>query len=101
MAIYKCSRYTKVRTYYPHSGNRKIFDIRERTKYTLRNARYHTWKKLDTLDFISWTNYGNSEFWWAILDANPQYQTELDIKIGDVIAIPTFSEVVKNVIWQT
>lgn len=93
--IYKGSRYTNTPTYYPKGTGNKIFSIRERAKFDLSNATYHTWVSSDTLDYLAYTEYGNSALWWAILDANPTYQTELDISVGDLVVIPPYSEVVR------
>lgn len=96
MAIYKGSRYTSTPTYYPDGSDKKIFDIRQRFQFNTTGATYHTWTSGDTLDFLAYKIYNNSELWWAILDANPQYQSELDIKVGDIVTIPTFKEVVSK-----
>ena len=52
------------------------------------------WKAGDTLDGVAYKFYEETEFRWAILDANTKYRTEFDIKVGDVILIPSFEEVV-------
>ena len=97
MSVYKGSRYTNTETYNPVGGKGKLFAIRERPNISIKNAKYHTWTQSDTLDFLAYTVYGNSELWWAILDANPQYQSELDIQIGDLLTIPSFNEVVIHI----
>ena len=97
MSIHTGSRYTHTETYYPKGSGRKVFNIRERANVSLKDAKYHTWVSSDTLDYIAYKEYGDSKFWWIILDANPQYQHELDIKVGDLVAIPPFNEVVKHI----
>lgn len=97
MSIYQGSRYTNTKTYVPRGQSRRLFTIRERPNIDLSKATYHTWKQGDTLDYLSYLVYGSSAYWWAILDANRFYQSELDIKVGDLIAIPPFTEVVKLV----
>ena len=43
---------------------------------------------------MAYRYYGVSALRWAILDANPKYKTEFDIKCGDRILIPDYEEVV-------
>ena len=45
-------------------------------------------------DYIAYKTYGDSRLYWAILDANPQYQSELEIQVGDVLIVPAYDEVV-------
>lgn len=94
MSIYSGSRFTGTLTYYPNGGDREVFDIRHRKQMDLTNATFHTWTSSDTLDYLSYKTYGDSKYWWALLDANPTYQTEFDIKVGDLIKVPPYSEVV-------
>jgi phage tail protein X len=58
-------------------------------------CQYYTVVQGDTIDGIAYSNYGNAQLGWAIMDANPALQSEMDIKAGDVIKIPPFDEVVK------
>lgn len=94
MAVFKDSRYTKTSAYV-RDGGTLILSIRERNHFDSSKFVYYTVIQGDTLDGISYKHYGNAQLGWAIMDANPQYQTEIEIKPGDVIAIPSFDEVVK------
>ena len=42
----------------------------------------------DRMDLLAVRFYGDAQDKWIILLANPQYDTELDIKIGDILNIP-------------
>lgn len=95
--IAKCSRYTNVPTYRPRDGKGRLFVIRDRVQYDKSSVKYHTWTQSDTLDFLAYKLYGNSHLWWVLLDANPQYQSELDIKVGDMLVIPPYTQAVKTV----
>ena len=94
MSMFKDSRYTKTSAYVRH-GKNLILSIRNRNYFNLDNAAFYTVVQGDTIDGIAYAHYGNAQLWWAIMDANPQYQSEVDIKPGDVIAIPSYDEVVK------
>jgi phage tail protein X len=95
MSIYQSSRYINTGLYLK-KGDTPIFGIRKRYNFDLVDAMFYTWIQGDTLDGLAYKQYGgNPHLWWAILDANPQYQSELDIKNGDVLVIPPYREVVK------
>lgn len=93
MAVYKGSRYIKTPMY--QRGDSLVFGIRSRNHFNLSKATYYTVVQRDTIDGIAYKHYGNTQLWWAIMDANPQYQSEIEIKAGDILCIPPFEEVVK------
>lgn len=94
MAVFQDSRYTKTSAYIRQGGN-LILSIRNRNYFNVDNATYYTVNQSDTLDGIAYSHYGNAQLGWAIMDANPKYQSEIEIKPGDVIVIPSFDEVVR------
>lgn len=94
MAVFKGSRYVQTPVYV-RSGDTLILDVRTRNKFNLDRASFYTVVQRDTIDGIAFKLYGNAQLWWAIMDANPQYQTELEIKAGDILVIPPYEEVVR------
>ena len=94
MAVFKDSRYTKTSAYI-RQGNNLILSIRSRNYFNLEKATFYTVLQGDTIDGIAYKKYGNAQLWWAIMDANPKYQSEIELKAGDVLIIPSFDEVVK------
>lgn len=94
MAVHTGSRYLKT-SIFAKDGQAFIFNVREKYKFNSDIATYYTVCEGDTLDGIAYSNYGNASLYWAILDANPQYMSEMDIEVGDTIMIPAFSEVVR------
>lgn len=94
MAVFKNSRYTKTGAYI-RQGEAFILEIRSRPKFNLSNSTYYTVVQGDTIDGIAYQKYGNAQFWWAIMDANTNFQSELEIKPGDILIIPDLSEVLK------
>lgn len=94
MAVYRNSRYTKTGAY-TRKGEAFILEIRNRPKFNLESATYYTVIQKDTIDGIAYQHYGNAQLWWAIMDANPRFQSELEIKPGDVLVIPDYNEVMK------
>ena len=94
MAVYRDSRYVKTSAYV-RRGETLVLSIRKRNYFDLSKATFYTVVRGDTIDGIAYKQYGNAQLWWAIMDANPSYQSEIEIKPGDVLTIPPFDEVVK------
>ena len=94
MSVFENSRYMKSPLYMRGDSETPTLKIRERFTFDTDTATMYTWKSSDTLDGVACEFYEIPDLRWAILDANPQYRTEFDIKVGDVIYIPAFEEVV-------
>jgi phage tail protein X len=95
MGVYKNSRYTLTPPYVRNET--LILGTRERATFNPENCSHYTFVVGDTVDGIAYRQYGNPALWWAIMDANRQYQSELEIKPGDLLVIPSFEEVVQYV----
>jgi hypothetical protein len=46
---------------------------------------------LETLEYVAWRQFGNSQAWWRIADANPLV-FPLDWRPGDPIALPAAAD---------
>lgn len=91
MSVYENSRYVQVPAY--RARNTVVLTLRERRKFNMDNASFYIVIQGDTLDYLADKFYGSSAYLWAILDANPSYQSELDMKAGDRIVIPAPEDV--------
>jgi len=93
--IYVGSRYEVIRMYKHFQevkgGEIGINTIPRRDLEVEKDDRgiSHQWKLGDRIDILAARYYGDEQLWWVIMDANPRYLSSLDIKIGDVLAIPT------------
>lgn len=74
-----------------------ILGYRPELKFKEKDLTYHLFRQGDRLDKIAYQYYGDVMYTSFILDANPKYQSELDIKPGDVIAIPPLSDIMEVV----
>jgi nucleoid-associated protein YgaU len=92
--VYSGSRYARTGMYMK-SGATGLLKMRRRAAFSKARAAWRTWASSDTLPGLAWGLYGNAQLWWAIMDANPQYQFEGEIKPGDVIMVPDFEEVAR------
>lgn len=95
MAVFQNSRYTKTGAFRTGVDRTLILRLRQRPKYNVDQATYYTWVQGDTIDGVAYRLYNNAQLWWAIMDANPQYASEVDILPGDIVMIPSYQEVVK------
>lgn len=91
--IYRNSRYTKtpVDTTYGSA----VFKMRKRFEFNTNNAKIHQFTASDRLDGLALEYYDDPHLWWAILEANPQFKSELEIPYGTELVIPTLNEVMK------
>jgi len=94
MAVYENSRYLHTKMNNRLGFDVPTFQIRERFTFNEQNCSVYEWVDGDTLDGVAVKQYGIADLRWAIMDANPQYKTEFDIKNGDHILIPNYEEVV-------
>ena len=96
MPIYQGSRYANntLRTY---DRGVTLITIRQPIQFDTNKCEHYIMQRGDRIDGIAFIKYGRADLYWTILDANPQYFSELDIKIGDTILIPYLREVVKYV----
>ena len=97
MAVYENSRYLHTRVMTRLGWDSSTLQIRERFSFNQDNCTSYEWCDGDTLDGVAYKYYENTALRWAILDANPKYRTEFDIKNGDIILIPDYDEVVNIV----
>lgn len=97
MAIYENSRYLHTRLMTRLRWDTPTLEMRRRFTFNQEKCLNHEWCEGDTLDGVAYRYYGISALRWAILDANPKYKTEFDIRNGDSILIPDYEEVVNLV----
>ena len=97
MAVYENSRYLHTRVMTRLGWDSPTLQMRERFSFNKDNCTSYEWCDGDTLDGVAYKYYENTALRWAILDANPKYRTEFDIKNGDIILIPDYDEVVNIV----
>lgn len=57
-------------------------------------AKVYVFKAGDRLDLIAYREYGDPNYKYAIMDANPSFLCELHIKPGHRIIVPKYEDVV-------
>lgn len=96
MSVYSGSRYARSRQRV--RGSRLYLTLPSRADFNPENCVLYQVKETDTLDALAYKFYGNSAYWWCIMDANREFQSELEIKHGVILQIPTLTDVSKVVI---
>jgi nucleoid-associated protein YgaU len=92
--LFENSRYVNSDVFLDQN-NVKIFCTRPRQTFSTDKCTLYLFKAGDTLDSLAFKCYGDSAYYWAILDCNTKYMSVLDIKVGDHILIPDSDEVMK------
>lgn len=95
MAIYSGSRYSRSRMRV--RGSNMYLTLPTRVEFNFENCIMYQVKEGDTIDILSYKFYGNSAYWWCIMDANREFQSELEIKPGVILQIPKLKDI-RNVV---
>lgn len=91
--LYEGTRYLSTTPFVDGNGT-LLLTLRRPYTFSLVDAKYHRLSAGETVDSLAYKYYNNSGLAWAITDANPKYMSELDMKTGDIVTIPSFEEVV-------
>lgn len=91
--IYRNSRYTKTPVNVVDGVS--TFKLRTRFTFNTNGAIIHQFTASDRLDGLAQEYYKDPQLWWVILDANPQFSSELEIPLGTDLVIPSVNEVMK------
>ena len=89
--IYSDSRYADGNIFVASDSRKRTYEVTVyRTFPTLSSEFFlYTWVQGDRPDIVSHKLLGDSEFWWRIMDINPEMINPLHIPIGTTIRIPT------------
>ena len=89
----RVSRYSVFPYYYNREDNKYVNGITAPLKKQNVNFVSHKVERNDTLDSLSLYYYGNSIYFWAIADFNDITDCYADLKVGNIIKIPTFNAI--------
>jgi len=59
--------------------------------------KYHTITEEDTWDILAFKFYGDSKYWWILVDANDIFNP-FEMVVGEVIVIPNINILLATVI---
>lgn len=90
--LHENSRYINTRTFIDRNGA-VVFYTRTRQIFNPDNCTQYSVQGSDTLESIAVKKLGSAHYKWAIMDCNPHYLNELEIKVGDTLLIPSIKDV--------
>lgn len=92
MAVFEGSRYMtgKLKRF---GRDFPLIDIRRPARFSPDDCERHTVRPGERVDGIAYERYGRADLWWAIMDANPRYFGEMEIKPGDVLLLPHMRDI--------
>lgn len=90
--LHSNSRYIKTKNYVDGNGVVVPY-VRNKVSFNVENCTKHRVRSGESLEMISYKELGSVGYKWCILDCNPRYLSELDIEAGDILLIPSITEV--------
>lgn len=99
MTVYEKSRYENQYVFQDDQNPNVVFidPIREPRFSPDKDDFQIQLKEGDRLDILAYEFYGDAEYEWVLMDANPTLINPLDIKPGEYINIPQPDRVLDNV----
>jgi len=94
MGIFQGSRYTH--TPLTLRETTLSFMRRERESFSKVGAWTYIFQAGDSLDKLAFKCFGSPRLWWVLLEANPRFKLECEVKPGDTLMIPAYEEVRKS-----
>lgn len=87
MTVFNNSRLSRSKVYSDENGN-SFLSFNTSVLESRGDDLVYVYKDGDRLDKIAVAVYGNAQLKHVILRANPKYQHELEIQVGDSLNIP-------------
>lgn len=91
--IFLDSRYADGKISRPFNTLRKTYELTVLRDFpnVLTSFISYQWTEGDRIDVVSVRFFGEPEFWWKIMDANPEIINAFEIPNGTILRIPSVS----------
>jgi hypothetical protein len=91
--IFLDSRYADGKIIRPYNVLRKTYELTVLRDFPDIVSQFtsYQWVEGDRIDTVSARFFGEPEYWWQILDANPEIINGMEIPIGTILRIPNVS----------
>ena len=89
----RVSRYSVFPYYYNNMDKKYIYGITAHLDNEDISCVMHKVKEGDTLDSLALYYYNNPTYFWVVADANRIQDPYEELKVGDILKIPTFSNI--------
>lgn len=88
--IFSDSRYANADISKHYNPTRNISAVVAARNFPTEISKFviYTWNEKDRIDLISYRFLGNAEYWWKIMDYNPEIANPMNIPVGTTIRIP-------------
>lgn len=94
--LFANSRYRTTPVTYSSKKQSLFFRTRRKGVFNKNEMIKHTIVQGDNLPVLAKKYYDNASYYWVIMDANAgKIQSEFDLKLGDIIDIPSYEQVVR------
>jgi hypothetical protein len=91
--IYLDSRYADGNIFNAYNTTKAQYDLTVFRTFpdVVTPVIYYEWVEGDRIDGLSAKFFGDPEYWWQIMDINPQIPNPFEITPGTVLRIPNVS----------
>jgi hypothetical protein len=88
--IFLDSRYADGKITRPYNVLRKTYELTVLRDFPDIVSQFtsYQWVEGDRIDTVSARFFGEPEYWWQILDANPEIINGMEIPVGTILRIP-------------
>jgi hypothetical protein len=88
--IYSDSRYATGIVFTANDARNRMNRITVYRQFPTEQIDFYnyTWVENDRIDFVASELLGSPQFWWRIMDFNPEIIDPFDIPVGTTIRIP-------------
>ncbi len=89
--IFLDSRYVDGKIIKPYNVKRDSYEITVLRQFPniVVPFVYYQWVEEDRIDLVAAKFYGDHEYWWQIMDANPEVLNAMEIAPGTILRIPS------------
>jgi hypothetical protein len=88
--IYTDSRYANGAIFKAHDARTNVYYANVRRRFPLLSSKFfhYSWVENDRIDAVAYSLLGDPQFWWMIMDFNPEVIDPFNIPVGTVLRIP-------------
>lgn len=88
--IYSDSRYADANIFKAYDSRYQNYNYAVFREFPQDSSRFviYTWNISDRIDLVAHQLLGDPEFWWRIMDYNPEITNPMDIPAGTTLRIP-------------
>jgi len=88
--IFLDSRYADGNIFKAYNPLKKQYDLTVMRQFPelISEVAFYEWVETDRIDIVASRFFGDSTYWWKIMDFNPEIQNPMEIEPGTILRIP-------------